>query len=243
MNTPIPSYGIILFTIVKNKDDRTVYYLLGQRRDTIEYVDSIKYRFHSNHLLNWLSRLSTDEKERIEKYPFEVLWEDLMMRKTNDNDHSYIRAKTKFEMNRNLIITTMNKTKVMVKEPQWGFPKGRKHPNESKLECAQREFEEETCISKDKLRVFSFSEISECFKGSDKKMYCSHYYICETYTRLDINYVDSNSPIPNRKKTISNEMQKLGWFTLEDACKKLNRRRASILRNTNEFILLEKNNK
>ena len=35
---------------------------------------------------------------------------------------------------------------IVYESPEWGFPKGRRNMHESDLDCAKREFEEETGI-------------------------------------------------------------------------------------------------
>ena len=62
--------------------------------------------------------------------------------------------------------------------PEWEFPKGRKNKDEMDLECALREFEEETGISKDKLTIFDNIEpVYETINGSNGKQYKIIYYI------------------------------------------------------------------
>jgi 8-oxo-dGTP pyrophosphatase MutT (NUDIX family) len=45
----------------------------------------------------------------------------------------------------------LNNLNINYEHPEWEFPKGRKNKDESDIECALREFEEETGINRDKL--------------------------------------------------------------------------------------------
>ncbi len=55
-------------------------------------------------------------------------------------------------------------------EPEWGFPKGRRIRCESDLDCALREFNEETNIPQDSIHVFKNIVLSETFRGTNDIM-------------------------------------------------------------------------
>eukprot|EP00798_Chlamydomonas_sp_ICE-L_P000992 gene992-3882_t len=51
-------------------------------------------------------------------------------------------------------------------EPEWGFPKGRRNINESDIECAKREFMEETAMdTSDILFLHNIKPVEETFFG------------------------------------------------------------------------------
>ena len=63
-------------------------------------------------------------------------------------------------------------------EPEWGFPKGRRNPNEKNLKCALREFFEETGIVKNNLIVLNkLFPLQEVFFGTNGVQYKHVYYI------------------------------------------------------------------
>lgn len=229
----ITSYGVILFTI----EDGVIYYLLGQRRDTIEYVDSIKFRFPVNKLSLWMSLMTKEEKLRIKSYDFKTLWKDLTLRKDFETDYLYIRSKNKFENNKQHIFDSIDNSKTFVKEPSWGFPKGRKNAGETYISCALREFEEETKLSSFDIHRFKNESFSEYFNGSDRKKYTTHYYLFQSRERLKIKYTKCDSPIESRQDTVSAEFQNVGWFTFEECIKKVNPRRATLLKKINTLIM------
>ena len=116
-------------------------------------------------------------------------------------------------------------------EPEWGFPKGRRNLKESDLDCALREFQEETNIKKNQITILNITPVIEYFKGTNNINYKHIYYfaICNAninfnkknkyqYSEIsDIAWMDSNTIIdkvrddyPDRKlmiKTISNYFQ------------------------------------
>jgi 8-oxo-dGTP pyrophosphatase MutT (NUDIX family) len=63
-------------------------------------------------------------------------------------------------------------------ETEWGFPKGRREKNESEMECAFREFREETgiCLSPNYL-IHNMAQFHEMFTGTDHQVYKHVYYM------------------------------------------------------------------
>lgn len=95
-----------------------------------------------------------------------------------------------------------------------GFPKGRKNNMETDMECALREFEEETCISRTKISLIlnELKEpivLEEVYYGSDNRMYKSIFYLAK--------YIDP-SPLPNVKQIRNNhEISMTQWMDAEEA--------------------------
>ena len=80
-------------------------------------------------------------------------------------------------------------------EPEWGFPKGRRNYKEKDLECALREFEEETGIQKSSLTIIkNLNPFEEIFTGSNLKSYKHKSTNKAQNTRV--------SKIQNRKKEV-----------------------------------------
>jgi hypothetical protein len=73
------------------------------------------------------------------------------------------------------LIEESNKDKIWI-EAEWGFPKGRRNFQETDLNCAIREFEEETGFKRDTMtliqNVLPFEEI---FTGSNYKSSQKHF--------------------------------------------------------------------
>ena len=62
-------------------------------------------------------------------------------------------------------------------EPEWGFPKGRRNYNESDIDCALREFYEETGFKNKNISfiVSTLAPFEEIFMGSNYKSYTHRY--------------------------------------------------------------------
>lgn len=238
-----PSYGIILFTMSQDDDgEYTPHYLLAQRRDTIEYIDFFSPRCPLTRLPLWFSLMTFDERDRIKKHinDFDTLWFDLTLDHKFKNDRKYIEARDRFNKNKEMILNLLNTTNTFVREPSWGWPKGRKQKDESTMNCAFREFEEESGMSKTQTSLFFQEPVSEVFSGTNGKTYSTHYYVCEAPREIDIVYKRSSSKVSGREKTICHEIRDLAWLDFSRACRKLNPRRCNLLKDINDRIMAVK---
>lgn len=216
---PITSYGVLL--VYKDEKIGKLQYLLSQRRDSIEYIDFLKGKYTIVNLKHLLSLITVEEKERILNNSFDDLWDDLWV---NHESYFYLefkqRAKVKYENNKEIIDTYLKNNNSLKNEPIWGFPKGKKNNKETEINCAFREFKEETNMSIDYLNLLNLPPSIEVFKGSDGKMYSTVYYIAYIDTKIPIKKIKiNNSNI--RKETISEEISNLKWCSIEYALKLL----------------------
>ena len=171
---PITSNGIIHVT----SDGR---YLMICRRKTLGYVDFMrgKYNVHNpNYIMNLIDEMTMDEKESLITNTFSTLSADLW-----GTPHEDAFSREKFELlkrgdspKRLSELVRMSTTSWTTQE--WGFPKGRRNTNESELNCALREYEEETGYSKLSLNLIkNILPFEEIFTGSNYKSYKHKYYI------------------------------------------------------------------
>ena len=213
---PITSYGIILF----RSSQKGIQYLMIRRKDSFGYIDFIrgKYIQHNlEQLKNIFNEMSILEREKIKNNNFETLWK-LMWGDTNIGSQyksEEIASQKKFEMLKNGII--INNESISLdslcdsaitkwKETEWEFPKGRRNFQEKDLDCAIREFEEETGLSKKDIRVIeNLLPFEEIFIGSNHKSYKHKYFLA--YTENADNLLQNYQPT---------EVSKLEWKTLEE---------------------------
>ena len=101
------------------------------------------------------------------------------------------------------------------KETEWEFPKGRRNYQEKDLDCALREFEEETGFSKKQIKVVeNLMPFEEIFIGSNHKSYKHKYFLaCATNTTTNTNTNTNTNSLYNFQKT---EVSKIEWKTLEE---------------------------
>jgi len=185
---PITSYGLIVY---RNTPDQGPQYLMIRRKDSFGYIDFMRGHYQLNniiHLKQLIDEMSVQEKERILSEPFPKLWQQLW------GEGSGIRHRgeeqslnKKFDIVRSGIIKDadvitlrelVETSSTAWPETEWEFPKGRKNHGEKDLDCAIREFEEETgCDRKYISVVENVIPYEEMFIGSNHKAYKHKYFL------------------------------------------------------------------
>jgi 8-oxo-dGTP pyrophosphatase MutT (NUDIX family) len=212
---PITSYGIIL----SRSSEKGLQFLMIRRKDSFGYIDFIRGKYspyNIDQVQNCINEMSLQEKERILREPFEKLWK-MMWGATSNSQYrnEEVISSKKFEtitsgvaINNDVIsledlIKNSNST---WNETEWEFPKGRRNYQEKDLDCALREFEEETGYSqKDIIMVENILPFEEIFVGSNHKSYKHKYFLAYMNDTID--------NLQNFQKT---EVSKLEWKTIDE---------------------------
>lgn len=224
---PVMSYGMILYRIKEGKP----YYLMVQRNYTPDFKEIVrgKFEFEDAEYINKLvSKITWHEINYLLLYPHKVLYQDIerfyKVRKNKQYYEKYKKAKENYQklmsgyqnMNNQLIkfekiVKKDNKTHYL--EPDWGFPKGRRNyrGNETDLECAIREVEEETGITQERYQILNSDyHVTEVYRGTNDIQYAHKYYVAKCPNDVTY-YID-----PNNKHQVG-EIRKMGWYTYEEA--------------------------
>jgi ADP-ribose pyrophosphatase YjhB (NUDIX family) len=218
--TPITSYGVIIFR--KNKKlHNEVEYLMINRKNSFGYIDVVRGKYASNnieHIQSIINEMSIEEKEKIKTEPFKALWIDMWgttPKSQFQHRNEEFVAHKKFESVRNGIkledscktytwSDLIENSSTSWEEPEWEFPKGRRNHQEKDIECAIREFEEETGIPSSVISVVeNVVPFEETFIGTNFKSYKHKYYLAFLN--------ESDISIENYQKT---EVSKLQWKTI-----------------------------
>mgnify|MGYP001169232731 FL=1 len=240
---PITSVGIIAY---KYDIDNQIKYLMICRKDTLGYVDFIRGRYSLNnidYILNLINIMTVEEKKKILTLSFVDLWKDLW----GNNIGIQYRgeetfAKEKFNKLSNgytvngIFINLKkfdNMSTSLWKEPEWGFPKGRRNYQEKDLYCAIREFCEETGHENDDINIINnINPYEEIFLGSNFKSYKHKYFIANI----------KNNIIAKNTHQLS-EVSKVEWKSLNNCISSIrnyNLEKVELLKKINN-ILLENN--
>lgn len=216
---PILSYGILLY----NSDSKIV---MIERKDSLSYIEFMRGKYSSIYDIEYIkllfSRFSNDELEKIKKYDFDLLWSKLWIHTETINQRikkEYKKSKSNFlklkegyildgaMVNINILIDGVNKTFPM---NEWEIPKGRRRIYENNRECAIREFNEETNITKSKYSLYDNTiPLTEEYTGINGVRYKHVYYI--GYVDKDIElYIDK------KNKDQYTEIKDIKWFTKEE---------------------------
>jgi len=220
---PIISYGVILFTTDSNNDFK---YLMIRRKDSFGYIDFVRGKYspyNISQIQDLIDQMSINEKNRILNTPFIELWNQMWgtdIQTTQHKSEENVSYK-KFDIIQNGISIDnkfidlkhiIDNSTTCWEETEWEFPKGRRNPKEKDLDCALREFEEETGISKTSITVITnVMPFEEIFIGTNYKSYKHKYFLAHT-TELDSKYLQ------NFQVT---EVSKLEWKTLDECLKSI----------------------
>jgi len=184
---PITSYGVILF----RPSIEGLQFLMLRRKDSFGYIDFVRGKyspFNIHQVQNMINEMSISEKQRILTHSFEQLWKDMWGDTSNSQYKSEenISSKKFFQIKEGIFINDelinleniVNNSNTKWIETEWEFPKGRRNTKEKDLECALREFEEETGISIEKIKIIeNVLPFEEIFIGSNHKSYKHKYFL------------------------------------------------------------------
>jgi len=212
---PITSNGIIAF----NNDDKEIKYLLICRKDSFGYVDFIRGKYpltNLDYLKNIIDEMTVYEKNKILNNDFNILWKELWNNNISiqyrseerQSREKFIKIKKGILIDNNIftINDLIYSSKTSWLEPEWGFPKGRRNYQETDINCAIREFEEETGYKKNNLNlIHNLIPYDEIFTGSNYKSYKHRYFVGK------INNINEKHSF--QKSEVSN----IRWVTLEES--------------------------
>jgi 8-oxo-dGTP pyrophosphatase MutT (NUDIX family) len=209
-----------------NKYKNQIKFLLVRRKHNLSYIEFIRGRYEVEDIKSIISLfelMSPIEINKITTLSFDDLWTDLW-KKTSGFDiykKEYVVSKEKFlklknnENQFNLDVIIKN-VKPLYEFPEWGFPKGRRNKKEKNMDCAIREFYEETNLLNDQYKLINcISPVEEIFFGTNKIQYKHSYY-------LSLDKTDNNTiTISCNNSHQQDEIGDIGWFTYEDAINKI----------------------
>ena len=191
--------------------DKNIKYLMISRKNSIGYVEFMrgKYSFNDLKYLQLTLNIMTEkEQDYILNKTFDENWKYLWSNDDYFKNNDYYISKKKFlefknKYNKKLI----NNNKFKWKSPEWGFPKGRRNLRETDINCAVREFFEETNISRDNYNILNLKPIEESYIGTNGIRYKHIYYLAQINKNIELK-------IDNKQQ--SNEIGMLKWCTIND---------------------------
>lgn len=235
---PITSYGIILF----RTSESGLQYLMIRRKDSFGYIDFIRGKYspyNLNQIQNIVSEMSINEKKKILSEPFDSLWKEMWgdNSKTQYKSEEYASSKKSDLLKSGIFVNgqkitlsnIVENSPTIWTETEWEFPKGRRDPKEKDLDCAAREFEEETGILKSNITIVeNVVPFEETFIGTNHKSYKHKYFLAKMN--------DDEHALNNFQKT---EVSKLEWKTFEqclEAIRSYNLEKKIIITNVNKVL-------
>ena len=223
---PVISCGNLIF----RTDENISKILMIQRKDSLCYIEFIrgKYNLYNiNYIQILIEKCTNSEKENLLKKSYDILWKELWLISEDDNNYNllndYYKGNDKFKrLSKGFHYNKTNefinieyfikKSKTNYLSTEWEFPKGRRNNRETNLECAKREFKEETnYLNNDYQLIHNILPFTEEFIGENKVKYKYIYYIGYL-----TNYVKEIFIDPKNKDQYT-ELKNIKWFTKDEA--------------------------
>jgi len=235
---PITSLGIVSFKMV----DGVPHYLLICRKDSLGYVDFLRGRYdldNREYIANIVSIMTDDEKSNLLTLSFEQLWRNLWgdfigiqyrgEEKISQGKFDQLRKGVHADGRSYSLRDLVQESGHGWRDPEWGFPKGRRNFQEKDQDCAAREWQEETGYEARRLAMVpNLLPYEENFTGSNYKSYKHKYYV----GRMEPDVEDST-------RFQTTEVSKLAWAPYDEAIKLIrpyNLERLSVLKRLNNVL-------
>lgn len=238
-NHPVISYGIICYKLFYDELQNTVYpkYLMVQRKDSLSYVEFVRGKYdlqNRMYLMKLFSNMTPFERNKIlTTDSFETIWADMWCKGKNDKENNknfnkeLNESTAKFNTLRSGVFMKhdhdsetfffdleyiLERTTPQHDDTEWGFPKGRRNINENDIDCAVREFREETGISYRNIRLcYDIKPCEEIFSGTNKIRYKHVYYIA----KYNAAFFEAFNQA--KHNTICKEIKDAKWFSFTEA--------------------------
>ena len=218
--------------IIKNDADYNgitmdnIEVLMIQRRDSIGFIELLRAKYklsEIDYIKEQISGTTKEERNKLLTQSFEDLWVGLWGKttfETKQYKQEYDQAKFKFETlkegydlnGENIsLISLINTIPVLWDTPEWGFPKGRRNILEKDLQCAKREFNEETGLQdSDYIIIKNIEPIHESFNGNNNIHYCHVYYLAWINENVTVNFKKDDEQMVK-------EIGDIQWFSSDTA--------------------------
>jgi len=215
-------------------------YMMVQRKDSLSFVEFIRGKYNvqnRGYMLRLFGNMTSGERERIATESFDSLWHGFWQ---CDHNRSFMKeyeqSKSRFTMlcrgymlrppgssadkqqqqqqQQPVLLSlavVLASTVAKHDDTEFGFPKGRRNINESNIQCALREFAEETgVLASDASVLPDCAPVEEVFTGSNNVRYQHIYFLAELRSGsrawADIGTLPVSDPVQLR------EVKAVGWF-------------------------------
>jgi 8-oxo-dGTP pyrophosphatase MutT (NUDIX family) len=158
-----------------------IKFLMVMRKYSFNYIVLLRGKYKLSNIeeiKRLLSLMTKTEHNNLLNSDFDDLWNELWQDTSKSKIYikEYNKSKKYFKILKDNNFYDGLITKY--DEPEWEFPKGQRNTDETKIDCAIREFEEETNILKENIIILDrIDGIEEQYIGTDNKTYIHTYYL------------------------------------------------------------------
>ena len=225
-NQPVSSFGVVCFRM---RIDGVPEYLMVQRKDSLSFVEFIRGKYNvqnRGYVLKLLSNMTTPERHMLATSDFDTLWHGFWQ---SDHNRSFMKeyelSKGRFGMLRSgyylrppsgppaffSMDVALASTRADHDDTEFGFPKGRRNINETDLQCALREFSEETGVVASDVQVLpGVGTFEEVFVGSNNVRYRHVYFVASLKDGAAAWAQRGVVPVADAEQL--REVKAVGWF-------------------------------
>jgi 8-oxo-dGTP pyrophosphatase MutT (NUDIX family) len=215
--------GTVISKDIGMKEITTEKVILIQRRNTIGFIEFMRGKYNvleHDYIVKLFNMMTFDEKRLFREYDnFDVIRTIIGLKREANYKHEYDDARKKFNdlknhSDGNLIFKLLDKSYTKWTTPEWGIPKGRRNNKEYDIECAVREFVEETGIKCRHINVYrNVKPLEEIYKGINGVVYKHIYYLASIKENDDARI---NIEIIERGGQINHEVSNVRLFGLSE---------------------------
>jgi 8-oxo-dGTP pyrophosphatase MutT (NUDIX family) len=233
---PITSLGILAF---KQELMKPTKWLLIRRRISIGFIELLRGKFEirdEEGIRILIDQTTLYEKALLQTQSFNDLWIYLWNGPaTKRYQMDFEQSKVKFEIlrSRGILANLCLKSATSWIDPEWGFPKGRRSVNETEINCALRETQEEAGIPSTDLILYDhIPPLCEEYIGSNGVTYRHKYWIAEVPSHIEVSLNPGN--IEQQR-----EVSDVRWCTMEEALSLIRpyaKEKIEVLRQANTII-------
>jgi len=183
--------------------------LMIRRKDSMSFAEFMRGKYdpaNTEYIGILFSNMTLQEQTMIVCEPFDTIWRQLWGDDTGSSE--YTTSKERFAQVDKAAMMKMFMSPF--KEPEWGFPKGRRVRCETDLECASREFFEETNVPRDAYTILRDIRLEETFTGLNGIRYRHSYFVALLTSPERVNVSQKLTYMQRR------EISGIGWKTFDE---------------------------
>jgi len=236
---PIYSHGILCY----KGTFPDIKYIFIRRKQSFAFTDFVRARYRpgdEQYILFLLSRMTIEEHSILRDLTFQEVWKIMWAESYKRHIKEMDSCKTHFlgSMKLKSVQDVLKDNKTEFLESEYGIPKGKAFSRETALDCAKREFTEETNISCDDIVFEEIEPFKESHTAFNGKTYISIYYLAKFVGESDELYLE-----PTNLSQIT-EIDKIGWYSFEECinlCRSYYTEKMMCLIKANRYIRQIKN--
>lgn len=204
--------------IRRNRSNNKYEFLFIRRRLTYAFDNFVRGIYEKN-ISEQINKMSLEERHDISSCNFDQIWFRMYNQNPNNcivrNDYRANFDKCRRFFENRFMHDQGYALKRIIGESRlsprnmtylWEMPKGYPKKNESRANCAIREFIEETQVNREDFKIIPDQVKCYNYKGDNDTLYLTYYYIAVCKTEININIAVKNC----------SEISDIRWMTIED---------------------------